>query len=714
MHLTINRLYKINLGLLCLLCISISWLYSENTNPDAEQIIAKISSTQGTDYWVQVNRLEQLGVKGLPVIEKGLTNSVVSVRIACAYATYHLGHKQDGINTLLQIVQKDTNLNNQRFASEVIAQLVKNDNDYGNKNQLVQQLQSLTNNQSDDYIKLNLTKTRYEISGDINAIHELETLLKTNDLILKHKVALALGELDHTELANDILKELSLELTEQGYLASMYLRYKQLQDTDNKPANKPPSDYALLDEVLTLIRDNYVDPEKFDLKTLLENAAKGLASELDRFSGYEDATVKKSWIEHMAQKYGGIGAHVNIRNDYLTIERPIYSGPAYKAGLRALDKITEVEGESTKGKDMAYLVSKLKGDPNTPVKIKVARHGWPVERDFSIIREVILAKSAQAEILPGNIGYILITSFTNETAKDMKECLQKLKNKAMQALIIDLRNNPGGSLQTVVEIVDMFFEKNKIVTSLRDRNGKVVQEFHTRDDERIDCPICVLVNGNSASGSELLSGVLQDYKKAILIGQRTFGKGCGQNTFDLNATNKQTALRLTTFKYYLPSGRCIHKGQETAEGGVQPDIELTTPPLDPWKDYEFNKLLDSEELDNYLDAEYPLNKNLFQTLADDDGMDSKRYPHFSGLYQRLKAYLDETQVREVLREHIRRRIADERGEEFLADIQHDLYIQRAVIEDLKGLKINPETIPSYSWFAHKFDQKEKPTTTPVK
>lgn len=681
-------------------------VYPQEATSQAEQIIEQLPQKKDSAYWSEVTRLEALGKDALPAIERGLISPSFPVRLACARAIYHLERQTDSINTLLRIIKESSESNYQINATEIITHLVKNGPAYIDKESLGEELETLLDNTANPYLKIHLAKALYQVTGNIHAIRELKSLLKTNDVDLKRQAAIALGALEHFELVQDILKEIAREPTEQGQLARLYLEHKRLQDAYlRKNVNSGSRfDYSLIEEILLRIQKSYVDPEKFDLDKLLEAAAKGLMGSLDRFSGYQDIETKKRSEESMRGSYGGIGAYVNMRDNVLTIERPIYGGPVYKVGIRSFDKITQIEGESTRNQDLNLLVKKLKGVPGTPVKVMVFRRGWQSEREFTLIRAIIKVKTARAEMLPGKIGFLSLTSFGARTTAEMRKCLEELKAQDMQVLIIDLRNNPGGLLRTAVETVDLLFKRNKLIVSIRDKDGNIANEHYTRNNNHVECPIYVLINGSSASASEILSGVIQDYKKGILIGETTYGKGSVQNIFPLNTTNRETALRLTIAKYYLPSGRCIHKDQDTGEGGVKPDIEVTVPERDLWKDYEFNRILDTAELDNYLDTEYTKNKTLFNELVLDDGLEYRRYPNFDTLYNRLKTHLNKNETREILRQHLRRRVADERGREFLTDIQYDIYLQRAIIEALTKLEIDPTTIPAYKPFADKFDQ----------
>ena len=687
----------------------------------AGKLIQKLPEYSGNDFWIKVNEIEKLGASIKPTAEAGTKDAQPLVRLACSKIIYKLGDKETGVKTLLNLIEENDSQKIQEMASEVLSGLIWKDSGYGNKDEFAKKLQGILDENTAPYLRLNLSRSLYSANRSIRAIAELKNLIQlgetknTNGELrypgLKDETALTLAELDHFEEITDILKDLSKEPGEKGKRAQVLLDYKQYMDFGNRntAASKQKYDYKILDEIIDLIKNNYVDPAKFNITDLITAAAKGITTSLDRFSMYHTEEEKKASEEDLNKKYGGIGAYVSMRDSFLTIERPIYSGPAYKAGLRSLDKITEVENITTHGKNIDELIKQLKGVPGTPVKIKVYRKGWTKEKEMTLLRAAIEIKTGRYAILPGDIGVLSIISFGRTTAAEVREGIRELNKKNVKSIIIDLRKNSGGLLGSVLQIVDMFLEKGKEVLTTKDKDGNILERFGTEDDNKIDLPVYVLVDNGSASASEILAGVLQDYKKAKLIGEQTFGKGSVQTIFELGSTGRKAALRLTIAKYYLPSGRCIHK-EEGKEGGLEPDIKISETERDPWKDFAFNKVLESNELDNYGDSYFSKNKELFRELAEDDGLTPSRYPGFSEFYktlrEKLEIHLSENDVREILREYARKRVADEKGEEFIVDTQNDIQLQRAIVEAAKDTNINMGNIPSYKAFAHKFDKKE--------
>ncbi|MDI6732448.1 MAG: S41 family peptidase [Planctomycetota bacterium] len=672
-------------------------------------------------FWRIVSEIESLGKEDSTSIRQGLVDSNQNIRMSCARIVYQWGFRQDAVNTLFSVLLLTSSESDRKtfsVSAEVLGRLIANDGGGGelNLSELSKKVQSVLDETLDVHRRLGLAKLWFDIDRSSLSIKEVKEIANLKDPQIRLSAALILAEMDQFEKTKEVLKDLALNPTTTGRLAKAFLKHKEMQDAYSRArANlsktthpSPGIDYRILDEILLRIKENYVDPSAFDIEKLLAAAAKGIAGSLDKYSEYHNREEKKRAQENITGKYGGIGAYVNMRDNYLTIERPMYGQPAYKSGIRALDRITEIEGESTRGKNLEELVSKLKGDPGTDVKVKVFRRGWTKEKEFVITRAIINVKTARYQILPGNIGFLSIVNFAKDTDRESKEIVEEMKKRSVKSIIIDVRNNPGGLLNTVNHIVDLFLEKNKVIVTTKDRSG-IIGQYKTQDDDKLDIPLYVLINEGSASASEILAGVLQDHQKATLIGSATFGKGSVQQPFDLTTTNNETTLKLTIAKYYLPSGRSVEKDKD-GKGGVEPDIKITSPEQDLGKAGEFNKLLDSGLLDEYFNGYYPKNKLLLDSLAEDDGENYERYPDFEQVYPRSSARLDKDEFRQVLRDHLRRRVADERGAEFLVDFQTDIVLQRAIIEACRSprVNINPETIPVYKKFAHKFDTEKTP------
>lgn len=345
----------------------------------------------------------------------------------------------------------------------------------------------------------------------------------------------------------------------------------------------------LLGEVLERTKHSYV--EEVTDKKLIESAINGMLTSLDPHSSYLDAKSFNYMNEQTKGKFGGIGIEITMDNGLVKIVSPIDDTPADKAGIKAGDYITHIDGETVIGLGLNEAVSKLRGKIGTNVKLSIRRvNSKPIE--ITIKREEIKIQSVKSEIKDESISYIRISSFTEDIDKTIIDAINKakkeLKNKFL-GIVIDVRNNPGGLLDQAVEVSDLFLEKGEIV-STRSRNEEDTVKFMaTAGDIAKDLPIVVMINEGSASASEILAGALQDHHRAIVLGEKSFGKGSVQTVMPLGDFG---AMRITTARYYTPSGRSIQAK------GIEPDIEVKPAKVEEFESYALN--LSEAELNNAL------------------------------------------------------------------------------------------------------------------
>ncbi len=264
-------------------------------------------------------------------------------------------------------------------------------------------------------------------------------------------------------------------------------------------------------------------------------------------------------------KYGGLGMLIGIREGWPTVVEPPYEDtPAMRAGLREGDHIIEIDGESTKGLTVNEVAARLRGQVGTAVTIKISREGEPEPIEFRLIRaEIVVKDVTYAGLLENGIGYIKLSRFSKNAGREVKDAIRRLREQGMQALILDLRNNPGGLLEAAVEVADALLPRGKLIVSTRGRVDGTEQSYYSEHEPVLgDLPLAVLVNGASASASEIVSGAVQDLDRGVLVGRRTFGKGLVQSVIGLT---RDTRLKLTTARYYLPSGRLIQKDRRSEE-----------------------------------------------------------------------------------------------------------------------------------------------------
>ena len=318
-------------------------------------------------------------------------------------------------------------------------------------------------------------------------------------------------------------------------------------------------------EVLRQVENSYVEPQ--DSQKLIYGAIKGMVQSLDPHSSFMTKEEYKELMTETKGSFSGIGIEITIKDKILTVVSPIEGTPAYKAGMKAGDKIIKVEGESTQDMGIMEAVKKIRGPEGSKVNLTIVREGMDKPLELSITRGVIPLKSVRYYVLSPGIGYIRISNFQSNTSNDLSSALEILdKDGMLKGLIIDLRNNPGGLLSQAIEVSEQFLDSGVIVsTKGRESSHNITATAH-KNKKDSEYPIIVLVNGGSASAAEIVAGALQDNKKAIILGSRTFGKGSVQSIFPLS---DGSGLRLTTARYYTPSGKSIQSS------GITPDIEMS-------------------------------------------------------------------------------------------------------------------------------------------
>jgi len=325
-------------------------------------------------------------------------------------------------------------------------------------------------------------------------------------------------------------------------------------------------------EILALLEASYVQEVKSD--DLVNGAIRGMLKTLDPHTTYLPPKSYQQMKVDTSGKFGGLGIEISIRKGVLTVISPIEDTPAFKVGIKAGDKIIMIESESTLDLTLQEAVSMLRGKRGTSVNITVYREGVKKPLEFSIKRDIIKIRSVKKKIYPNNIGYVQIKSFTRSTSSDLDKALAEFSSNNVSKLVLDLRNNPGGLLNQAVEVSDRFLKEENLIVYTQGRTEDQNMRFTTHETTRqVDFPMIILVNGGSASASEIVAGALQDLGRAVVLGSQTFGKGSVQTIIPLS---DGSALRMTTARYYTPSGKVIQ------EKGITPDIlveaETAKPP----------------------------------------------------------------------------------------------------------------------------------------
>ena len=319
-------------------------------------------------------------------------------------------------------------------------------------------------------------------------------------------------------------------------------------------------------DVYKKIKDQYVDD--VDDETLFNYAIEGMVSNLDPYSDYltkEDFSELKIGT---TGRFGGIGIEITMEDGFVKIISPIDDTPAQRAGLKSGDLVIEVQDISLKDKSINDAVKLMRGEPGTKVKVKILREKEKAPLDFELVRQIIVSKGIKTEIFNGEIGYLRLSSFQSNSTVNVRKAIYDLRKESgnmMAALILDLRNNPGGVLGAAVGISDLFLKSGKIVYTKGRTNNSDLEYFANSEDILEGLPLYVLINGGSASASEIVAGALQDHERAIIYGEKSFGKASVQSIQEMI---DGSALKLTTAKYYTPNDRHIH------ENGIMPDIKV--------------------------------------------------------------------------------------------------------------------------------------------
>jgi len=604
------------------------------------------------------------------------------------------------------------------------------------------------------------------------------SFLDSGDANLRAAGALALAEVGDIETSRRILESLAGLPSTEGRLAAAYLkqedirriydrRTKALLEGQNEAEGDPKAakDLAILERLIRLIQTetSALEGDKVKRKDLVDAALDGMLRSLDEHSSYlTSEEFKKNFAEDLLEpQYGGIGAYVgeDPEDKLFTIRQPIYSGPAYRAGLHSDDKVVRIGDWPTfdnKGcKPTDEIIKRLKGKPGTPVKLYIWRRGMDAslidrpteEMAVEITREQITIPPVKADLLPGGVALLELASFTSVASEELEKALASFKDKGLAAVVLDLRQNTGGLLEEARNVAGLFLPKKTLVVSTESRVDET-QKLYTQREPLVgpDVPLVVLVSRYSASASEIVAGAMQDTGRGLVVGQRTFGKGSVQTlapvpgerndeykdengngrhdtweplTKDYNGNGEfdyAPRARLTIAKYLLPSGRSIHReldeeGKIASEGGVVPDEKVDPERFDAAIIEEMRKVRQGRKLREWLDQRWKEDPALHARLAECDEDSPENWPGFDGLYSSLDTTLDRDSVRYLLRLEARGRAQDTRGAAFPdGDYQEDPQLQKAIELLLAKLGSKPADIPQY---ATTFDEVGAKSKKPV-
>ncbi len=745
-----------------------------------DEITFRLESADGADTWELAQELRKAArsdsVVAVPRLVATAQDSSPAVRLVLADTLIDLDASGEAADVLLPMVEGE-------HAPAALAALA--DQTFRDVPKVAKALSEMLEAPLEANRRIDVARTLYQVSRSKDrfvARRILLDTLKSDSPETRAMGALALAEIKDYESARPVLRVLSSDPGPRGQLARAYLETadkidyyleKLFRQSEQGPTSSARTgderggvgSLDVLDELMQKIIDNHLVGEKLDdpdgRERLITAAARGMLQSLDPHSTYFSPKEYERWILDLRRNYAGIGAYVDTVDDVFTITRPIYSGPAYRAGLMTGDRIIEVDGWDTRGRSNDDIIKRLKGEPETEVTVTVHRTGWTEFEKYVIKREVIHIPSVQWEMLPGNIGLVEILSFAEETADELSHAIEALASAGMEGMLLDLRNNSGGYLEEAVKTASVFIEEDRLVVSTKGR-GVQQRDYHARIQSlRYDGPLVMLVNERSASASEIVAGALQDHGRAIVVGEKTFGKGSVQQAHALEARPGDTLttdknydgaydpddqyidldgdgvftyrayVKITNARYYLPSGRSIHTeldfdGRVVEDGGVTPDVLVEYGGgLQGWENYELAQLYnelrteydqakeqapDSTEpfrdpFERYVEEIFQADPDLIFALADGDDRDTSRYPGFDAFRASLDTPLPDETVRLWLRNKwVRDKVADVRGRAFpgqfaYGDWQEDLQLQEAIRQLAPTMALDMTAHESYAPFA---------------
>ena len=766
-----------------------------------KELVNRMNQSQGPEVWDLALEAQGLGASAAHELARGLDGAQGATKVALAKALLALeggpeAQRSAAVQALRDVIRAEGGPQDLRVkACEVLTRWAQKAD--------VTPLKRDVDGVRDGRVKVALLKLLRQRGKDKQAENQLKEFLTSDDQGLRVEAALALAEVGNVEAAKPILARIKDEPTDRGRRAAALLEIEDLLakvekygalENENEIVKQQKARIAdleaknqeltrqvrsglpeggsgaattavpggeLFGELFKKIRDSYVDEQKTKQEDLIDAAAAGIVDSLDPFSAYMSKKTLAEFNEGINQQYGGIGAVVQMdrKTGFLTISRPIYGNPASEAGLRTLDRITAVEGQTTKDKTVQDMVKILKGEPGTTVNLTVEEFLTGKTKPVPVTRQQVLLNSVRWDLLPGELGYVQLAQFGSFASQEVEAALVDLEKRGMRGLILDLRGNPGGLLPAAVEVADKFLDDDKLVVYSQGRpgtrfglrqedGGPVVSHRRKQQPKHPDYPLVLLVDEHSASASEIVAGALQAHKRADLVGQRTFGKGSVQQVIPLDSQNQEAALRLTIAYYYLPDGRCIHRARDVEEwkfaermrleiqrwqqdgkineavskglleeyqpaaGGVEPDYAVENPDYPVEKQRAFGQIYDLQLLEEYVRKHWLTHGKTFHELAVSDAFEGKRYPEFEALWKQVqegldqasRGAIDENDLRLLLRATVRRFAQDDLKRELTSDYQEDRQLQAGILILAERTGIKLAEVPALSFVPGRFPQ----------
>jgi len=667
------------------------------------EFLDEVENSAEGNLWDVAGQIELIGSASgseaatLDELQKQASQRTGYARVVVGYLLVQLGDNDNGTQTLLDTIESDETEGARTLAAELIG-LSRKSTARGRLTDLVE------GETLPGPVQIVSARTLWIISRDDEntqrvAGSALKKFLKDRDPVhpeLRYTAAISLAEMNaYSKEVRIALNEMKSKPGELGRLAKSLLDRDALSQKYDH-LSKAAKEDKFLEEIMSRIQSKYVTEEGITREDLLTAAARGMVQSLDAFSYYMSPEEKKDLDEGISGEYSGIGAYVERINGRFVVSSPIFGGPADGAGIQSMDQIVSVDGEEigmlNSQKDFRDVIKLLKGPSGTKVRLGILRYGWDEPEEFLIERAKIKVESVRYEMLPGKVGYLRLTTFGTKSGREMDAALNDLEKNGMEALVFDLRNNPGGLLSAAQKIAATFLKRGDLIVYSEGRTEPRHDYLAENRKVRPDYPIVLLINSGSASASEIVTGALKHYKRVIVIGETTFGKGSVQKLYDLR-TRPGSELRLTTSHYFLPDGTWIHGV------GIPPQIEAFPVTISLEQSNLLRDFRNSGALEEYLDAHFDDNQDLFLELAVNDGKDTSRYPDFDKWYESLEMEIEKDDARRLLRNRLRDKAREILRKEFFTDIEVDTVLQKGITVLLHQLKWKADTVEKFEFFA---------------
>lgn len=535
-------------AMICLFVLSCDPAFGQD-DPEkkAETLIAKLKTTPIERITGVTDQLVMLGEEIVEVLQRGLKDGDTTVRYGCARALIEMAEDDGaGVQAIVDIVRDGKDDKLRGLCCDLLVD--EGATDAGSA------LTALLDKPMTGTLRSRIARAVYYLDRDnrIKARATMQSLMESRLEENKVAGALALADIGQVDVARNILEDLAGEPTMRGRVAALHLKvdeWKRLalqtvrENRDKESGSQVDPRLDLIQELMLMVKQLHHEGDQYTRDELIDAAARGLIQSLDPHSTFLSADEVANWEFDLNPTYGGIGAYVNLDHERrIFIVRPIYSGPAYQHDLRSGDRIIRVDGWDTMGSPLNDITKRLKGPAGTKVRIDVYRKGWNKVRTFEITRAQIRIPTVNYDLLPGKVGYAELTTFGAETADELEAALKELESRGMKSLILDLRDNSGGYLRAAQAVAGKFLEGKQAVCYWQGRNTRIAPKktLFPLDPKRVrKLPMVVLINGYSASASEIVSGALQDHDRAVLVGERSFGKGSVQRFFTLDSRQSE-------------------------------------------------------------------------------------------------------------------------------------------------------------------------------